>query len=396
MDELDSEAKRNLHLAIGSHYSLEAKEQWRDACQSGDVDWQATANLAFPVGLAPLFFSSLEMGDPESIPSNVLTTLKNSYFETASINTLAFHHLKIILRQFARNDVPIMLLKGAALLFTAYEKLALRPMVDIDLLIAYANLNDTLKILEGLGYFTQYPLPLEDESGLFWNELMLGSDQDGSLTLELHWSLIDNPYYTQRLPVEMLFQQAQTATWDSITALILSPEDQILHLCIHNFYHHLGQFQRAAVDVAFFVQKNQSNLEWESLIKTAKSNDMSLALATTLLSAAEDWFAPIPDDVLATMRNVQPSRKETFFLACQRSEFLKIFRTFVTLPGTRMKSQFLLGQLSPSPDYMTWRYGTSTHTSKPVLYTRRYLSGLLGLFTEITKPIEKSNKRKKT
>jgi hypothetical protein len=280
--------------------------------------------------------------------------------------------------------MPILLLKGAALLLTAYDNLALRPMVDVDLLMTYTNLNDALEILEGIGYSPQYPPLFEDESGLFWNEVMLDSDQDGALALELHWHLIDNPYYAQRLPVEMLFQRAQTVTLDSVVAFILSPEDQILHLCAHNLFHHLGQFQRAAVDAAFVVQKYQSTLEWEALIKTARSNDMSLALAITLLSAAEEWFAPIPDDVLTILRNVRPTKKESFFLKSQRSGFLKLFRTFITLPGTRMKTRFLIGQLFPSPEYMTWRYGTSPSDRRPIAYSRRYFSGLSRLIAEIT------------
>ncbi len=56
-----------------------------------------------------------------------------------------------IVRWFNEADVPVMLLKGAALNLTVYPRPDLRPMSDLDLLVRPGDAERALSLLKGHG-----------------------------------------------------------------------------------------------------------------------------------------------------------------------------------------------------------------------------------------------------
>jgi hypothetical protein len=78
--------------------------------------------------------------------------------------------------------------------------------------------------------------------------------------------------------------------------------------------------------------------------------------------AAADWFAPVPADVLEGLSRLRHGRRERFFAFCQGNKYLRPFRTFLALPGLKLRLSYLLGLLAPSRDYMAQRYQTQPET----------------------------------
>jgi hypothetical protein len=380
-----SDPAQVLQAAVAAHYSQRAKQQWQLVARESSIDWYATAREAFRSGLAPLLYSTLDQTPSTTVPAEVMTNLRDAYYETASTNTVALHQLERSLNCLAENGIPVIVLKGAALLLSVYTNVALRPMVDLDLLIPFDSLDDALESLDRLGYSRHEPFPIYDESGLFWNKMLLDSENASVLELELHWHVLDNPYYAQRIRAQELNDRTIPLSGNDVVTRGLSPEDQIIHLCSHNLYHHLGRFKRAAVDVAFVASFYESTLDWDRLLRNAVENDMIMAAQVTLIPAAIEWYAPIPDRIISALHRYRPSFIERFFVTSQRSGFLKEFRTLITLPGARLKYRFFKGQLFPSKEFMAWRYGTTDSTPKPLAYGKRYASGFSRLMDEIMK-----------
>ena len=377
-------ALAGLRLAVASHYDSQAGSMWRDLSAGGSRDWHSILSLANRHGLGPLLYSAISANVPADFPPEIQSRLKRQYQLTATMNMLAMHDLNAILRSLRKAGIQAALLKGAALLASVFDNQALRPMVDLDLLIRFEDLPKAKIALAGIGYTNDEPEPFDNPDGLYWNELLLQGQGRTSAQLELHWNLLDIPYYATRLSVPSLFRRATQVDVEDGRATALSPEDLLLHLCAHNLYHHQGLLWRSEVDIAFVVNAHGSLLDWDRFVASAVELDLLLGVKHSLARAAGLWFAPIPRDVLATLGRLKPKSRERFWAYCQRSEFLKLFRTLTTLPGGRRRYNFMKGQLLPSREYLYWRYGTPISSPAPLAYARRYTSGLRGLLAELT------------
>jgi len=127
-------------------------------------EWNGFARRAEVEGVAPLVYAALRTGDGRqetennrhpatpNIPTAAWEQLKSSYYRTAGYNTLLFRELERILAAFERADIPVILLKGAALAQTLYPDPALRPMSDLDLLVHPSAVSSAQRVLEYIGY----------------------------------------------------------------------------------------------------------------------------------------------------------------------------------------------------------------------------------------------------
>jgi hypothetical protein len=372
-----------LHLAVASHYSDEAQARWAAQAAGGALDWPALAALASAHGLAPLLYAATIALPGPPAPAEPLAYLQGHYQQAAAMNLLAERDLAAMLGCLHEAGVQVAVLKGAALLKTVYEQPAWRPMIDIDLLVQFADLPAALAALARIDYRPAEPEPFANRDGLYWNECLLHRRGRTSAQLELHWQLLGIPYYAARLPAAELLDRAQPLMIGDVPAQALAPADLLLHLCAHNFFHHQGQLWRADVDVAFVASHYGPELDWQAFVAAAVERDLLLGVRQSLSRAAGLWLAPIPRPVLARLEALKPRARERAMLAGQRGEFLKLLRTLITLPGLGHRVDFVKGQLFPSRDYLAWRYDVPLDSPAAVAYARRYGSGLRGLFSEL-------------
>ena len=92
-------------------------------------------------GLAPALYRSLAASDAASIPTTVMTALRDIYTHS-KLRTAAMHgQFRDVLAILRRARVSIIALKGLHLSAVAYSDPALRPMVDLDLLVQSQDLS---------------------------------------------------------------------------------------------------------------------------------------------------------------------------------------------------------------------------------------------------------------
>ena len=101
-------------------------------------------------------------------------------------------HLAAFLRACAEAELPVIVLKGAALAETVYPRLGLRDFRDLDILVRPADAPRARAVLECLGYAA-------DET--HWHDLLTGDDcqadfarqtSGGPVVLELHTDFVNN------------------------------------------------------------------------------------------------------------------------------------------------------------------------------------------------------------
>lgn len=122
-----------------------------DYCSFSLADWEALNAVARAEGVAPLLYHVLsETGQSDVMPGYLYDKLRSAYHTTAAHNLLINQELVRVLvalsehRSPALGEIPVVVLKGAALASTVYPSIALRPLSDLDLLILQRDFDGAL------------------------------------------------------------------------------------------------------------------------------------------------------------------------------------------------------------------------------------------------------------
>ncbi len=215
------------------------------------VDWPRAADLACQNRVGPLVHSALRRVPlpPDARPA--LEILKSAYVATAARNAVLFRELTTVLGALSAERIPVIVLKGAALADTVYAERALRPMADIDLLIREEDLEEAERRLGSIGYEAAHdPRTKEDLRGRHHHWVFRSARPGASdIPIELHWNL-DPPGRPAAWDIPALFERAEAASIAGADALVLCPEDFLLHLCVHLCRHRFNGGVIALCDIA--------------------------------------------------------------------------------------------------------------------------------------------------
>ena len=234
-----------------------------------------------------------------TVPQEMRDRWAAAYYATAARSACLSREVDHLLSALQKADIPVILLKGAILAENLYPNPALRPMGDLDLLLRREDLPRLHPLLESMGYIWDgYQGPTKH----------LGFDKRmGELVLrvEAHWHLISEGYGMKRthaLEMEALWDRAVSVTVGSKRALALSPEDTLLHLCLHQAAHALGHVP-GYLDMHLFI--HEVGVEWEMFVQRVVAYRLktvtwfALSFARTLLGtevpqAVLDGLQPSP------------------------------------------------------------------------------------------------------
>ena len=127
--------------------------------------------------------------------------------------------------------VDVIVLKGLSLALSYYEAPALRPMVDVDVLVRPRDLDTTVRTLEAAGWTPRAPLPQ--------NHIRRRREVDlrgpAGEKLDLHWHL--HPAFIGpgdgTTDDEQFFARAVPLSVGTATSSMLDPTDLLLHVIVH-------------------------------------------------------------------------------------------------------------------------------------------------------------------
>jgi hypothetical protein len=92
---------------------------------------------------------------------------------------------------------------------------------------------------------------------------------------------------------------------DSELVDILSPIDQLLHVCIHASYQHwFSCWLRPATDVRLLLAESDS-WDWEEVIQRSQQRNWHRGVALTLAMAKSSVGADVPDEVIRRLADVE-------------------------------------------------------------------------------------------
>lgn len=202
-----------------------------------------------------------------------LTTLSNEYLPPDSRVTISGYNLLLqqqvedILKEFNQNNIPVVLLKGIALLFDVYKDLSERTMGDVDFLVRPEHFDAARDILTARG--------LSFIHGNMSNAAVYGTFDPFEIFIDLHISLIDPKSPSQQRvysPDEKnLWERAVPIQYGQAEAFLLSPEDRLIYLCFHILKERFSK-DKWLTDLKLFLQEKGHILNREKFIHTAQKS----------------------------------------------------------------------------------------------------------------------------
>ncbi|MGH9463062.1 MAG: nucleotidyltransferase domain-containing protein, partial [Vicinamibacteria bacterium] len=235
-------------------------------CLSPQLDWDALSDLAAREGMSGIVAVQLERLTRTHHLRLPLEPFTRALRGTFATNGALFAELLGLRSELQKEGTRVLLLKGGALMTTAYGgQLGLRPLSDLDLLVKESELPVVRRALFERGFHPATP------SGTLLTK--------GGAMFDLHTDLVNASRIRTRA---LAFQFDPETIWTKAVALdpgeptflILSPAHQFLHLAVHALKH---SFSRLIwfLDLALVARQ----LDWEELLLQAQNTGTMRSVA---------------------------------------------------------------------------------------------------------------------
>jgi hypothetical protein len=284
-----------------------------------------------------------------------LSSLRSAAAGVAAANLRMIHELERILAAFERADVPVMLLKGAALHQILYDRPELRPMSDLDLLVRPHHVEPAIRALGFVGYRRGMALIRDDFFPRFYYEAEFVSDLPGAARIDLHVRPFRPLRIAQTMPDEALWQGAVRVHVGDAAGWIPTPEMMFLHLAVHAAFHGCNRLVWL-YDLARFAHCQGATLNWDLIMGKARVWRLSLPLRRAIERTAE-LFGPICTDTLRQelARHSAGWRDRLTLAHAPRDAAHPLTHLFVNLlcvRGVAMRLGLLRAFIWPSPSHL--------------------------------------------
>jgi hypothetical protein len=256
-------------------------------------------------GLLPLLYLALR--DSPAWPgwnAPARTTLAEAFQANAVRSYLMDAELARITSALASCAVPAALLKGAATGRMVYGSPAARLVNDLDLLVPADDVEQARAAVGALGYAAHGPVG----SGRFgrWQrryrceiQMVCTHPERRGLLVELHWSLVELPYYVERIPMNEVWAATRPVA-GLPGAAIPDPATLLLHSCAHVSLHHSRGLRLIwLVDVDRLARS--AALDWDALSERSERWGLGLAASATLKATAAWLGTPLPAAVMTRL-----------------------------------------------------------------------------------------------
>lgn len=357
--------------------------------------WKKFLAIAAHQRVTSLVFHRLKKkGLDQAVPSDVYASLKDVYQQNIVRIMKISGQSRRVLKALNNADIPTIPLKGIVLANSIYESIGLREMSDFDLLVPQEKLAEAFEIITGMGYKPVQSFYLD--SLIQTGKHLPCCIKKGHVNIEIHWN-ITYPNMSYSIDPRELWDHAVPVQILDYETLMLSPEDLLLHICLHTSYQHQFDFGlRPFCDIAEVIHHFGSTLDWQVVTERAKQRNWARGVYLALVVAKEFAGADVPKNVMERLRPADvadsvlstvetqilmekystasvPEHFAKLLANKSRIEQMKIFMKRVFLPRATIAANYLV----PPESFKVYMY-----------YPRRFIDVLRrhgGTFRYVTK-----------
>jgi len=338
-----------------------------------DSDWARLVTSAEREHLAALLYRTLKDSQRlDQLPRACADSLHLAYLRANIANWQWSAVLDDLLAQFARANIPLVLLKGAALSVTLYADPALRQIGDLDVLIRATDKERAGALLSANGFATLLDLTAGFREQ-FGSEQCYTRRGKRAATVDLHWNVINRPRYAHALDVEWFWARTRAVPLNAQRVTVLDWDAQLLHLAEHFIVHHQMRGLRWSYDLALLLALHQHELHWEQILDAARQFEILPALAAVLTHVTDTWGVAIPESIRASLAESTRGLANHLEVIVSTSERIDatILREGMSFHDWRTRAAYFFHVFFPSPDYMRERYRIAHPALLPLFYLLR-------------------------
>lgn len=282
---------------------------------SPSLNWSYVLRESRSHGVAPLLYHNMRtLGLISLLPRTISEKFRKDYYRTSAINILLSTSLEEILAKMAKRKIPVIPLKGCLFMHTLYPVIALRPMIDLDLLVREEDYHSASAALKALGYRALYD-PVRSRSALEYYAVQFGGRGKG--VVEIHRALYQE--FRHSLDIARLWARSRPQRLMGRPIRVLSLEDTIILLCLHLAQHDFRIRLISLVDIHVLISQAGETIRWDAVVSRAESQGVTIPVYLTL-SLMHEWYGDrIPRRVLKRLRPCAPRRVLLLLLFDRRS-----------------------------------------------------------------------------
>ncbi len=213
---------------------------------------------------------------------------------------------RAVLDAFAEAQIPVMLLKGLALVPLYYRNWALRPTNDLDLMVPPQLAGAAGEVLERNGWRSGYSRLLKSAAYRTTIHAMSFVGEAGD-SLDLHWhALLD---WCSEDADTTFWEAAQVLPLNGCNVLALGDTDQFFQIIVHTPRRDPIAPIRWVADATMLLRV--ANVDWDRLLALIAAGGFVLRARQALSYLRDVFYLAVPDRVLRELGRATPSAVET-------------------------------------------------------------------------------------
>jgi Uncharacterised nucleotidyltransferase len=271
--------------------ALAAWDAWKVAKDLAAVD-KASRRLL------PLLYRNLER---HAVDDPRMKSLATIHAEARRKNERLLDRVGAMLRAFEAAGIRTLVLKGIALATLHYRDIGARPMADVDILVPVGQARDAMALLRARGW--RHAQAGHPETHIPYCHSANFRDPS-RLQLDLHWHVM----------IQCCQAEADAAFWAAAREVeiaqaptrVLSPADQLLHVCVHGMaWRHRPRLIRWIADALTIISAEGQQLDWSRLAEQAEARRLGHTIRCAMDYLVERFDASIPSTALARLRSIR-------------------------------------------------------------------------------------------
>jgi len=232
----------------------------REACDAQN-DWSRTIREAELHGMAPYMYMRIKQAGA-SLPDDIRRKLAALTFRHSDAIGIRSRAVTEITRRLRDEDIDVLVLKGAALAHLIYPQPGLRPMSDVDVLVAPRHLERAAELVSALGYGAAGGyVPPADHHHL---ATVSRTDDGLRVSVEIHHDALA-PDNIGSIRLGSLSEPARAFTVDGTTLHTLGHIDTLRHLCRHALEPREAMKIGSALDIMLYASTFADDIDWPRL-----------------------------------------------------------------------------------------------------------------------------------
>jgi len=315
---------------------------------------------------------------------------KEAHYHTVARNLFLNQEFFKILDTFSQEHIPLIPLKGIALIQKIFSDIGSRYIGDIDLLVKPGDVLSSAKLLNELGYFNQscYCFNPEKPYSAYLNSMPFSKPAKIPSFVHLHWHLLNAtlPLSMYKIPMDEVWQSAEPERHQDKEMLMLAPDHLVVYLSIHAFKHSFNKIS-LFYDIEKAIEFYRDRLDWKAISNIAADWGATLPLYYSLYLTSKILKADIPEHILSTIKPKKISkaghRVASSISPDQLGTHKLVYPLYLDmLEGSLSKIRFISLSLFPPPEQLRQIYSVNSKYLLFWYYLKRLGKGLVRFLRE--------------